>query len=660
MEETLLQEGIQAAKRGNKQEAQQLLRQALEFNPRSIAAWLWLSSVVDSDQERRECLDSVLAIDPNNQAAQYGLAQLAGTPQPERLEPEPSPTGPAPEPSKAEEPSPPPQAEALEGMLHELRHISGQLEDLTGGLKPLSASLAALEATKTADQAKEAPIKTALFVDFDNIYLGLKASDPAAAESFATAPARWLNWIEAGMPSAEEERPRPIVERVVLIRQCYLNPRAFHQFRPYFTRSAFSVIDCPPLTTRGKTSSDIRMVMDILDTLQHRTQYDEFIILSGDADFTPVLFQLRAYDYRTTVVSIGPAAEAYKAACDRVITEDTFIEDALGIAWEQAADETSPPRLARSEVEPGVLDAMARRVYEEASASGEVLATDLPRIYKEFTEFKQSKNWLGFSSLRVLTQELVRRHHELLLVEGDPWRVALHVTPSGEVETDLKSKIVARVREIVAEADEPMAMGKAAHLVITDLGPQVTASGWAGTGSFKNLLLSVEDRRFEILVAPNTPGYLYDPERHERPSVDWAGDELRSLSPDLVTFIGRVSQVTGTPALSPRQYRVVFEAIADDVRERAYNIIRTSKAVRDLCIERGESISRKNVSFILRGITYTGHRFGEGDREDSAFTLGRIFRRNVLALISDAQLELTEDESAMLDKWILGGFAEDA
>jgi hypothetical protein len=62
------------------------------------------------------------------------------------------------------------------------------------------------------------------------------------------------------------------------------------------------------------------------------------------------------------------------------------------------------------------------------------------------------------------------------------------------------------------------------------------------------------------------------------------------------------------------------------------------------------------VSFILRGITYTGHRFGE---EDKAFTLGRIFRRNVLALIGDAQLELTEDESAMLDKWILGGFAED-
>ena len=110
--------------------------------------------------------------------------------------------------------------------------------------------------------------------------------------------------------------PQPPPGREVLIRNCYLNPRTFHQFRPYFTRSAFSVIDCPPLTTLGKTSSDIRMVMDILSTLQHRTQFDEFIILSGDADFTPVLFQLRANDYRTTVVAIGPAAEALAAVLE--------------------------------------------------------------------------------------------------------------------------------------------------------------------------------------------------------------------------------------------------------------------------------------------------------------------------------------------------------
>jgi uncharacterized LabA/DUF88 family protein len=54
------------------------------------------------------------------------------------------------------------------------------------------------------------------------------------------------------------------------------------------------VVDCPPLTQRGKTSADVYMVMDVLDALEHKTEFDEFIILSSDADFTPVLLRLRA------------------------------------------------------------------------------------------------------------------------------------------------------------------------------------------------------------------------------------------------------------------------------------------------------------------------------------------------------------------------------
>src|SRR5262245_8137503 len=95
-------------------------------------------------------------------------------------------------------------------------------------------------------------IKTALFVDFDNIYLGFKGVDPDAAEQFATEPARWLAWIEAGMPGRDAADPR-LVKRSVLVRKCYLNPRTFHKYRSYFTQCAFEVVDCPALTAQGKT-----------------------------------------------------------------------------------------------------------------------------------------------------------------------------------------------------------------------------------------------------------------------------------------------------------------------------------------------------------------------------------------------------------------------
>ena len=38
-------------------------------------------------------------------------------------------------------------------------------------------------------------LKSALFVDFDNVYSGLRRLDVAYAEAFASVPLRWLNWV---------------------------------------------------------------------------------------------------------------------------------------------------------------------------------------------------------------------------------------------------------------------------------------------------------------------------------------------------------------------------------------------------------------------------------------------------------------------------------
>jgi len=72
-----LQEGIAAFKRGQKQEAGRFIKQAIELNPKNERAWLWLSAVVESAEQRRACLNRVLAINPQNGMAIKGLAKLA-------------------------------------------------------------------------------------------------------------------------------------------------------------------------------------------------------------------------------------------------------------------------------------------------------------------------------------------------------------------------------------------------------------------------------------------------------------------------------------------------------------------------------------------------------------------------------------------------------
>ena len=69
----LLREGIAAAKAGDRGRAHELLMRVVEQDEGSVAAWLWLSGLVDSLEDREVCLENVLTLDPENEAAQTGL-----------------------------------------------------------------------------------------------------------------------------------------------------------------------------------------------------------------------------------------------------------------------------------------------------------------------------------------------------------------------------------------------------------------------------------------------------------------------------------------------------------------------------------------------------------------------------------------------------------
>ena len=169
-------------------------------------------------------------------------------------------------------------------------------------------------------------IYSALYVDFDNIYSRLADQDPGLARTFAVNPQRWMRWLEG---HAVRIMYGEGVRRRILKRCCYLNPHKYQDFRAFFIRSAFQVVDCPPLTSQGKTSADILLVMDCMDALNHVTRFDEIIILSGDADFTPLLLRIQEHARRTLVLSVGYTSPAYVAACTWRIREDWFVTQAL-------------------------------------------------------------------------------------------------------------------------------------------------------------------------------------------------------------------------------------------------------------------------------------------------------------------------------------------
>jgi hypothetical protein len=68
-----LDDAIQYVRMGNRERGRQILEEILETDENNEAVWLWLSAVVDSDEDREICLENVLALDPNNGIARRGL-----------------------------------------------------------------------------------------------------------------------------------------------------------------------------------------------------------------------------------------------------------------------------------------------------------------------------------------------------------------------------------------------------------------------------------------------------------------------------------------------------------------------------------------------------------------------------------------------------------
>ena len=71
-----LDDAINVIRTGDTDRGREILEEILETDENNEEVWLWLSSVVDNDEDREICLENVLAINSDNIVAQRGLEAL--------------------------------------------------------------------------------------------------------------------------------------------------------------------------------------------------------------------------------------------------------------------------------------------------------------------------------------------------------------------------------------------------------------------------------------------------------------------------------------------------------------------------------------------------------------------------------------------------------
>jgi NYN domain len=451
-------------------------------------------------------------------------------------------------------------------------------------------------------------MKSALFVDFDNVYTQLRALHPAAAERFARQPIEWIRWLIESLEIPDGHHDLA-ARRRLLVRRCYLNPNWYQGYRHAFLRAGFEIVDCPPVTAQGKTSTDIHMVLDIIELLQHETRYDEFIVLSADADFTPVLRKLRRYDRRTSVLAIGFPSAAYQASADLLIDERLFIEQALGLAMEPG-EAGEPSRPGNGEPAPPVaVPATAQPAPPPAT-------------------------------------------------DTEP--------PAGRAATaDELVQIARRIETTVLHSPVPVAAGPLASRLRHGYAPLLDS--WNGQGSFKLFFRSLGLDHLEWINGSG--GRIADPRRHAAdlqaatdPGAEACSDDAagqRALADawgahaGLLPMAREVSHLTGAPMLPPPVVRAVLDALCTDLATHPYEPTETARRVRNACAqEPGVDVSLRDVVFILRGMQLNGHVFGRG--LDDAPTLAQRLFNQVLFLCQREQMVVDEATKAQIRQWIAG------
>ena len=148
-------------------------------------------------------------------------------------------------------------------------------------------------------------------------------------------------------------------------------------------------------------------------------QEEVFIILSGDADFTPVLIRLRAHARRTVIFANEFTAAPYTAICDGEVRETSLIELILAGELPDSSGEELPGAAPKSKIEDARRAILAEVVAGvRASAAPVPLEALADRALRALGHEKTiATGWAGAGSFR----ELLRRNlPEEIRLTGEP------------------------------------------------------------------------------------------------------------------------------------------------------------------------------------------------------------------------------------------------
>lgn len=153
-------------------------------------------------------------------------------------------------------------------------------------------------------------IKSALYIDFDNMAIPLEMNGKIT--TVMTQLDSLLQYLTtAGISDTIYGNLN--LKRIFSKKIVFYNPRSFGKYELTFKELGFITVPCPVVTTLNKTSTDMWLAVEMMKDVT-RNIYEDFILVSADVDFAPVLLHINGEGKRTVQLGLSPQNQIIQGA----------------------------------------------------------------------------------------------------------------------------------------------------------------------------------------------------------------------------------------------------------------------------------------------------------------------------------------------------------
>jgi uncharacterized LabA/DUF88 family protein len=211
----------------------------------------------------------------------------------------------------------------------------------------------------------------AVFVDFENLAIGVRDA-------------------KMGRFRIDLVLKRLLEKGRIVYKRAYCDWGRYREDVAEFHRSGVELIDIPQSRASGKNSADIRMVVDALDLCYAKNHIDQFALISGDSDFSPVVHKLKENDKR--VIGCGAKSSTSNlliASCDEFIYYDDLVRAAADrpkVAPKAKGSKPTEKEDKKEEALQRILEIVRSLETEYDPLWGSLVKQTIRRVYPGFSE----------------------------------------------------------------------------------------------------------------------------------------------------------------------------------------------------------------------------------------------------------------------------------